>query len=269
MSSVRRMFRVYARMMKVHWAILLEYRGDTFFYMVGSFIYPLVTLAVWLTISADGAVGGYEQRDFILYFLVVLFISRLAAYWDPWEMETLMREGTLSNYLLRPSAFFHWRFSENLVYKLFYGALMIAAWALAWPFFEAVRIPLEPVFLLASFSSVVLAVMIRYMMGFCLSLLAFWTTRMLAIVNLVMLTDQFISGRIAPYELLPDWVQQVSGFLPFYWTMGFPVEVITGKVTGEAVLFGLGVQAFWQALFIALYFVMWNRGIRKYSAVGG
>lgn len=269
MIAVQRLFRVYARMMKVHWAILLEYRGDTFFYMLGSFISPLVTLAVWLTISENGTVGSYSQRDFILYFLVVMFVSRLAAHWEPWEMEERMRDGSLSNYLLRPSAYFHWRFAENLVYKLFYGVLMLAAWAIAWPFFEVVRIPLEPVYLTVFFSTVLLAVMIRYMMGFCLSLLAFWTTRMMAIFNLVMLADQFISGRIAPYALLPEWVQQVSNWLPFYWTMGFPVDVITGKVTGGDVWWGLGVQVFWQVLFIVLYFVMWNRGMRKYSAVGG
>ena len=64
-------------------------------------------------------------------------------------------------------------------------------------------------------------------------------------------------------------MQQVSSFLPFYWTMGFPVDVITGKISGGEVWTGLWIQAFWQVLFIVLYFVLWQRGMRKYSAVGG
>lgn len=264
-----KLFRVYSRMMKVHWAILLEYRGDTLFYMLGSFVYPLVLLAVWWAVAAGGSVGGYDQQDFVLYFLMVMFVARMGAYWDPWAIEPMIREGTLSSYLLRPSAFFHWQFSENLVYKLFYGVVMIAAWMIAWPFTEAVRIPLHPSFLAVAVSSLLLAILIRYMMGFCLALLGFWTTRVLAITNLFELMGQFLSGRIAPFALLPDWVQTSQNFMPFYWTLGFPVDVLTEKVTGAAIWNGLLIQAVWMAVFVGLYFVMWNRGIKKYSAVGG
>lgn len=263
------LFRVYAQMMKVHWAILLEYRGDTFFYMFGSFIYPLVTLAVWLAIAADGSVGEYGQSEFVLYFLMVMFVSRLTATWDPWEVEVQIREGTLSSYLLRPSAYFHWRFSESLVYKLFYGVLMLVAWAIAWPLTEAVRISLEPGFLLSVVLAIALAVMIRYLFFFCLALLGFWTTRMIAIVNLAEALGLFLSGRIAPFSLLPDWVQASQNYTPFYWLLGFPVDLLTGKATGAAMWTGLWMQAMWLAVFTGLYFVMWNRGLRKYSAVGG
>ncbi|MCX7572130.1 ABC-2 family transporter protein [Tumebacillus sp. DT12] len=266
---MKTLWRVYARSMKVHWAILLEYRGDTLFYMIGSFIYPLVTLAVWLAISAGGEVGGYGQRDFILYFLAVLFVARLNGAWDTWEIETMMREGTLSSYLLRPSAFIHWRIAENLVYKLLYGVLMLAAWMIAWPFTDVVHISLDPGFLAVVIVAILLASVIAYMFQYCLAMLGFWTTRMLAIVNLMEAVGLFLSGRIAPYSFLPDWVQATQSFTPFYWLLGFPVDVITGRVSGPAVWSGLGLQVFWAVLFIALYFVLWHRGLRKYSAVGG
>lgn len=264
-----KLFRVYAQMMKVHWSILLEYRGDTFFYMIGSFVYPLVLLAVWLAVSAGGSIGGYGQQEFILYFLMVMFVARLTAYWDPWAIEPMIREGTLSSYLLRPSAFFHWQFSENLVYKLFYCVIMLVAWAIAWPFTEVVRIPLHPAFLLVVLLALLMAIMIRYMFGFCLALLGFWTTRMLAIVNLAELMGQFLSGRIAPFSLLPDWVQASQNYMPFYWMLGFPVDVLTEKVTGVAIWNGLLIQSLWTAGFVGLYFVMWKQGLKKYSAVGG
>jgi ABC-2 type transport system permease protein len=264
-----KLWRVYARSMKVHWAILLEYRGDTFFYMVGSFIYPLVTLSVWLAISEQGEVGGYGQRDFILYFLAVLFVNRLTGAWDPWEIEILMREGTLSNYLLRPSALIHWRIAENLVYKLFYGALMLAAWAIAWPLTDVVHIPLDLDFLAVGVVTILLACVIRYMFQYCLALLGFWTTRMLAIVNLTEAIGLFLSGRLAPYSFLPTWVQETQAYTPFYWLLGFPVDVLTGRVTGGALWSGIGLQLLWSALFLALYFVLWHRGLRRYSAVGG
>ncbi|MGZ4133559.1 MAG: ABC transporter permease [Tumebacillaceae bacterium] len=266
---MKKLFRVYTRMMKVHWAILLEYKRDTFFYMFGSFIYPLVTLAVWLAISAKGGIGGYGARDFVLYFLMVVFVQRLTSYWDPWEIETAIREGTLANYLLKPSAYIHWRLAENLVYKLFYGVLILVAWAIAWPFTDLVHIPLTPMFLTEVFVVVLLACTVRYMFGFSLSLTGFWTTRMMALVNLAEALGLFLSGRIAPFSLLPKWVQASQDFTPFYWLLGFPVDVLTQKVTGAAVWSGIGMQVLWSALFIGAYFVLWNRGVKKFSAVGG
>jgi ABC-2 type transport system permease protein len=266
---MRKLFRVYARMMKAHWDILLEYRGDTFFYMFGCFIYPLVTLAVWMSISAGGDVNGYNQRDFILYFLMVVFVQRLTSAWDPWEIETLMREGTLSNYLLRPSSFIHWRISENLVYKAFYGVIMLVAWAIAWPLTDMVHIPLTPGFLSTAIAAVVLACVVRYMLQYSIAMLGFWTTRMLAIENLVEAIGLFLSGRIAPYSFLPHWVQMTQWYTPFYWLLGFPVDLLTGRATGTAVWTGLGMQLLWSAIFIGAYFVLWNRGLKKYSAVGG
>ncbi|MGB8955061.1 MAG: ABC-2 family transporter protein [Tumebacillaceae bacterium] len=261
--------RIYYRMMRVHWAILLEYRGDTFFYMFGSFVYPLVTLAVWLAISAGGAVGGYGQRDFILYFLAVIFISRLNGAWDAWEIEQSIREGTLSSYLLRPSAYIHWRLSENLVYKLFYGVIMLVAWAIAWPFTDLVRISLAPEHVVTMVLSILMAMTIRYMLYFDIALFGFWTTRMLAIITMVESLAMFLSGRIAPYSLLPAWVRTAQDYTPFYWYLGFPVDVLTGKVTGSVVWSGLGTQALWSVGLILAYFVLWNRGMKKYGAVGG
>jgi ABC-2 type transport system permease protein len=266
---MRNLWRVYARWMKIHWAILLEYRGDTFFYMFGSFVHPLVTLAVWLAIAGDGAVGGYEQDDFVLYFLIVMFVMRINASWDPWEMEVHIREGTLSGYLLRPSSYFHYRLAENLVYKFFYLAIMLVVWAIAWPFFPLIRLPLSVDFVLLAVVTIVLGAAMRYLLYYNIGLLGFWTTRMLALVSLVEGLGLFLSGRIAPYALLPEWVQLSKHVTPFYWYLGFPVDVITGRVAGDQLWSGLLMQALWAVLMVVLYQVLWKKGLRKYGAVGG
>jgi ABC-2 type transport system permease protein len=51
--------------------------------------------------------------------------------------------------------------------------------------------------------------------------------------------------------------------------LGFPVDVMTQKISGSSVWHGIGLQVLWSALFIGLYFVLWNRGVKKFSAVGG
>jgi len=51
--------------------------------------------------------------------------------------------------------------------------------------------------------------------------------------------------------------------------MFFPVSIYLGQTSGPALWEGLGIQAFWVMATYGLARFFWNRGIRKYSAVGG
>jgi ABC-type uncharacterized transport system permease subunit len=44
--------------------------------------------------------------------------------------------------------------------------------------------------------------------------------------------------------------------------------VLIGQLTPQQVLIGLGAQAFWSALGVALVSVCWRAAIKRYSAVG-
>lgn len=72
----------------------------------------------------------------------------------------------------------------------------------------------------------------------------------------------------APLALLPEPVRVLAEWLPFYRMLGFPVELLLGKLTPQQVLVGFGAQIAWLAVAAVLLNVAWSRGIRKYSAVG-
>jgi ABC-2 type transport system permease protein len=50
--------------------------------------------------------------------------------------------------------------------------------------------------------------------------------------------------------------------------IGFPVELLLGRLTPMEALTGLAVQAVWLALSLALLRLVWRAGVRVYSAVG-
>jgi ABC-type uncharacterized transport system permease subunit len=50
--------------------------------------------------------------------------------------------------------------------------------------------------------------------------------------------------------------------------LAFPVELALGRVPTAEIPLGLLWQAFWLAAGIALFRLIWARGIRQYSAVG-
>jgi ABC-2 type transport system permease protein len=78
----------------------------------------------------------------------------------------------------------------------------------------------------------------------------------------------FLSGQIAPLTLFPSSIQTVAALLPFRWTIGFPVELLLGRLSPVEALMGLGAQAVWLVVSFVLVRIVWRAGVRIYSAVG-
>jgi ABC-2 type transport system permease protein len=78
----------------------------------------------------------------------------------------------------------------------------------------------------------------------------------------------FLSGQIAPLSLFPWPIQALATLLPFRWLIGFPVELLLGRLTPVEALTGLGAQVVWLVISLALVRVVWRAGVRIYSAVG-
>jgi ABC-2 type transport system permease protein len=160
--------------------------------------------------------------------------------------------------------------AENVAYKARTAAVILVVWlsvAVAWP---AVRLPFAPGRWAVTLLAVLLAAAMRFFISFTTGLLAFWTTRATAIMELHAGVSLFLAGRIAPLALLPPAVAGVAGVLWFRYMLSFPVDLLTGALHGpDAVLRGLGGQVVWLVLWVGAYRFVWSRGIQKYGAVGG
>src|SRR3989442_1551346 len=118
--------------------------------------------------------------------------------------------------------------------------------------------------------AVLLAAGMRFFISFTTGLLAFWTTRATAVMELHAGVSLFLAGRIAPLALLPPAVAAVAGALWFRSMLAFPVDLLTGAVHGaDAIVRGLASQVVWLGIWIVAYRIASSRGIRKYGAVGG
>src|SRR5437773_31653 len=200
----------------------------------------------------------------------VMLINQLTIAWDSWYLDRWIREGDLNYRLARPLHPAHEAVAENIAYKARTASVILVVWLLvaaAWP---AVRLAFDPGRWAITAVAVLLAAAMRFFISFTTGLLAFWTTRATAIMELHARVSLFLAGRIAPLALLPPAVAGVAGVLWFRSMLAFPVDLLTGAVQGtDAILRGLGGQIVWLAVWILAYRVAWSRGIRKYGAVGG
>ncbi len=211
--------------------------------------------------------GDYEPRDFIAYYLAAIFVRQMTGVWIVWDMDYQIRQGEFSNLLLRPiNPLHHWAVvamgSKWLRLVILLPTLGTAAYLLD------VRYALDPLnvtlFITTIFNAWLLSFFIQYMNG----LLAFWITQAVAVFDLWFGLWSLFSGYLIPLDLMPRVVQDLAFWLPFRYQLAVPLEIILGRLQGADLWIGLGMQLAWIAIAYVLSRMMWQRGLRKYSAVG-
>lgn len=260
---------LYLQQLKTGVASMLQYRGSLVIWLIGNILEPLIYLVVWSTVarSTGGTVGGYGARDFAAYYIVLMLVNQATFTWVMYEFDYRIREGTFSADLLHPVHPIHADIAENLSSKAVSLPFVFAAAAgLAAVFHPALK--LTPLAAAAFIPALVLAFLVRFLVDWTVALAAFWTTRVTAINQIHYMTVLFFSGQIAPLTVLPRPLQVVANVLPFRWTIGFPVEILLGRLTPAQVLTGFAVQAAWLLAAALVVRVAWRASVKRYSAVG-
>jgi viologen exporter family transport system permease protein len=270
MAAVATWTRRYGALIRAAWLVDLQYGATIAIWLIWGVLEPTIALGIWWSIARGGAVQGYGQADFARYFFGVTLVNALTVAWDAWYIDRWIRHGEMNYRLARPLSPIHEAIADNVAYKVRTGSVILAAWLVAAAVWPAVRLPLDPGRWAVAAVAVVLAAGIRFFNGYATGLLAFWTTRATALVDLQFGVSLFLAGRIAPLRLLPAAAQRVASVLWFPSMLAFPVDVLTGGVTTPAACIrGLALQVLWLAIWWGLYRLIWWRGLRHYGAVGG
>jgi len=260
---------LYVQQFRTSFAAVLQYRASLVIWLIGHVLEPLVYLIVWSVVSrsSGGSVGGYEAQDFAAYFIILMLVNHVTYTWIMYEYEYRIRTGSLSFALLKPIHPIHSDIADNFSSKLVSSpGMLLVAVLLAFVFHAAFHIHLWA--LAVAIPALMLAFLMRFLVEWTLALAAFWTTRVSALNQMYFVAMLFLSGQIAPLSLFPVSIQVVAAVLPFRWMVGFPVELLMGRLEPSQALTGLAVQALWLAVGFVLLRIVWRAGVRNYSAVG-
>ena len=237
---------------------------------------PLIAiLYVWRTIfegkGQGGVVGAYSLAEMISYYLLVTVVDALSAVnEDDWQIAADIKDGNISQFLLKPIDYLGYRvclyFSGRLAY------LAVAAIPLVL-FIVALRkyfvLPPDVATLGWFLVSVVMTAMLQFFLSYTMAMLAFWVLEVSTFIFILYAFEYIASGHLFPLDILPPAISRVLYYTPFPYQLFFPINIYLGKVTGAALVNGLLIQAFWVVAVFCLARFAWSRGIRHYSAVGG
>ncbi len=250
------------------WLSWMQARG---FFFVLAFLWmvpPLISLFVWSAAAGEQPIGGMTPGAFAGYYLVLIVVNQLTYAQTNWTVGDEIRYGGLNPILLRPLTPVYHMLASEIAGKVVYLAFTVPAALLLGLLLHpslAISLPNTILFIPA----LLLAWALRFAWGLWLAELAFWAARADA---LLVIQDSLVfifSGLVAPVALLPGDLARWALLLPFRYMVGFPVEVLTGRLSQVEILGGLAIQSAWLLIAAGLAWVVWKAGVRRYAAIGG
>lgn len=253
----------------------LVYRANFLFRAAFGLIPLMGTLFVWRSIyreKGDGAsIGGYAIATMVSYYLLVTVVDALTAVAeDDWQIAADIRDGNISQFLLKPLDYLTYRLSLYLSGRLIYTTVAMIPVSI---FLISLRADLVgPVsgsaavwFLL----SVAMAGLLQFFIAYAMALLAFWVLDVSTFIFIQFAFEYIASGHLFPLDILPPALATALKLTPYPYLCYFPISVYLGRVQGPELVQGLMIQAAWVMAGYGLARWMWSRGIRHYSAAGG
>ena len=253
----------------------LVYRVNYLARVLFGFVPLMATIYLWRAVyaSKDGAadVAGYSLAAMTSYYVLVTIVDALTAVSeDDWLIAADIKDGNISQFLLKPIDYLTYRFSLFVSGRLiFTGVALVPVAGFVFFLREYFVLPAD----LATFGwfalSVALAAVLTFLISYSMALLAFWVNEVATFIFIQYAFEYIASGHLFPLDILPPAIRTVLELTPFPYMLYFPVSVYLGKVTGDALLHGVLIQAVWVAVFYGVARWVWSRGIKHYSAVGG
>jgi ABC-2 type transport system permease protein len=266
--SLRHALRAYPTMLRIGFAEMVAYRAEFLVWILTTNM-PLVMMALWNAVAADGPVGRFGQRELNSYYLAVLVVRILTSSWLVWELTMDIRQGRLASRLLRP---LHplLAYSAQHLAAVPMRALVVSPLVVILLIMMGGDLPLlEPWRLAVFVASLVGAWLLLFLTMVSIGSLAMFVESALSIFELWLGVHFVLSGYLVPIELLPAWAVQVSRALPFFYMLGFPVETAVGLLDRGAALQALAVQWAYVAGMLVVALTIWRLGMKRFVAFGG
>jgi ABC-2 type transport system permease protein len=270
------------RIVKKYWHVInigiqnnLAYRVNFLFRILFGFVPLLATIYLWRAVyhgkPSGTGIGGLSLAQMTSYYLIVTIVDSLTAVnEDDWQIAADIKDGNISQFLLKPINYLIFRLCLFFSGRVIYFAVAAVPLSLFIFSLRAYFIPPPDAATFALFLvSVTLTALLQFFMSFAMAMLAFWVLEVSTFIFILFAFEFIASGHLFPLNILPPALERVLYCTPFPYQMYFPVSIYTGQARGADIARGLVVQAAWVIAAWLFARFAWSRGLKKYTAVGG
>lgn len=262
----------YFQIIKISWQNTLVYRLSFLLWRLESIILFLTSYLFWLAVyKTNTSIANYTSANMFTYIIMILVLKNFIFGSKTNQVAEDIGTGSLNKYLLKPIQYFRymyfWDIGDRIsnVILLFFE-LIIIFFILKPPFFLQTDI----YYLIFFTITIMLSMILYFYLSLIVSLTTFWypehngwPQRFLFDTMMI-----FLTGGWFPLDILPKQIYTILEYLPTTYIRFFPLQIYLGKLSNIDLGRGLVIMAAW--IFFCNYFLnlIWNKGLKKFTAVG-
>lgn len=239
---------------------LLEFSGP-------AVVYFFIKYNIWIGIyggsESDTILGGLTLTDMLEYQSWVLIVYLLAHAYNGATSAIDIRLGRISAFLLYPFGFFEYHLGRFLGFFILQFSIAACTCTIFY-FFSLLHIQS----LMALSSGIIvclLAAFYWFLWNFLTSIAAFWLEETWFLRVIMIFLVRLLSGSLIPLDLFPSGIVAVLRYTPFPYLTYYPVQIFQGTVGALDAILNLFA---WIIILGVLNKIVWNAGVRRYSAAG-
>jgi ABC-2 type transport system permease protein len=263
----------YAKAFELGFQTELEYRANFLLSLVSA-AYPIfIQYFLWTAVyrnAPSGEIYGFTYRQMMAYTFLAGLVSRIVRTGFEYDIMADIKSGKYSKFLVQPLGYFPYRLASyyggkvpNLAIIFLILAAILAGLNAIW----GVTVSLAQVLLFLG--TIFLAVALNFLIFYTTSAIAFWWIEIGFLFEGIRIVFILLSGGIFPLEVFGPTFVRVMNFLPFKYTVNYPINVLNGMVPIDQVWQGMLIQLLWIGGMYCLATLVWRVGGKRYVAVGG
>lgn len=251
----------------------MEYRAN-FLLGIFSVIFPVtIQFFLWKAVfsaAGKGTMYGYSYHGMIAYAITSAILVKFTAGGFEWEIADDVKNGGLSKFIVRPVGYIRYRISSFMGTKSIQASVMLVVLTAVYILLtHTFGLQLSAAHVFIFLPALFMAVILNFMILFCISMTAFWLNEVWGIFVIFNLLNAVVCGGVFPLDLFGKTVLKVFDYLPFKYVIYYPVNILTGRMNAGDGARILLLQLLWIAGMTLMVNILWAMGMKKYTAAGG
>ena len=250
---------------------LAAYRLANWTGIVVNFFFFLIHAQVYLAFFGQRQeIAGWRPEDAVLYFATseALLMVLGAIVFQVYDLGERIRTGDVTVDLVRPVRLWERALAERFGSALYYLlARTVVLYAGARLVYQLGQPPRPELLWLPA--SIAVAIAISGLLIYLAHACSFWWEHAHGPLGAMNLLLWFFGGVAVPLDFYPEALRLICDVLPFRGAVYTPVALASGRLSGDALAFGLLHQAVWLLLLIGLAQAVEARGVRRMVTHGG
>jgi len=225
-----------------------------------------IQFAIWGFVYKEASpdtTSHYSLEETYIYYLAVLALNRLNNAYDLiLRVSTHVHEGQLEGLFVKPISYFKYNLFIFIGGSLLYyiPVLLISAFVIFWSD--------EWIGVLGFVALSVVNLYFCFVLGFLLSLSAFWLTRPDMALSFQVVLASVIGGTLLPIAYWPDYLEPLMRYNPFRLIISGPAEFLL-RPSVDLLIELLCMYIVWFFVLLAACKITFSFASNRYSGVGG